>query len=227
MAMQIKTSRNFQFIAGLFVIIVSGCVTSEQPGVAAAQQNTGEYTVRVLLDDKVSAASVRIDSPYKLICVDTTEVFPAQKTDGAINVELQTDGIKAGETLFKTKRLIIEPQSPLPLKINNQAYRGSIEFIINDDSNSMMIINNVSLETYLMGVIAAEMPSYWEAEALKAQAIAARTYCLYIKTKFGKNRDWDVKTTQANQVYRGVSEFYLKVFTDIKRQFPVRISAED
>jgi stage II sporulation protein D len=221
MATQIKTFRNLQFIAGLFVIIVSGCVISEQPGGAAAQQNTGEYTVRVLLDDKVSAASVRIDSPYKLICVDTTEVFPAQKTDGAINIELQTDGIKAGEMLFKTKRLIIEPQSPLPLKINNQAYRGSIEFIINDDSNSldpfgkaqgrpardrsMMIINNVSLEMYLTGVIAAEMPSYWDAEALKAQAIAARTYCLYIKSKFGKNRDWDVKATQANQVYKGLS----------------------
>jgi stage II sporulation protein D len=68
----------------------------------------------------------------------------------------------------------------------------------------MMVINNVPLETYLAGVVAAEMPSYWDAEALKAQAIAARTYCLYIKSKFGKNRLWDVKTTQANQVYKGV-----------------------
>jgi stage II sporulation protein D len=49
------------------------------------------------------------------------------------------------------------------------------------------------------------MPSYWDTEALKAQAIAARTYCLYIKSKFGKNRLWDVKTTQANQVYKGVA----------------------
>ncbi|MDD5010986.1 MAG: SpoIID/LytB domain-containing protein, partial [Phycisphaerae bacterium] len=54
------------------------------------------------------------------------------------------------------------------------------------------------------GVVAAEMPSYWDAEALKAQTIAARTYCLYIKSKFGKNRSWDVRATQANQVYKGV-----------------------
>ncbi|MGB8227456.1 MAG: SpoIID/LytB domain-containing protein [Sedimentisphaerales bacterium] len=205
MIIQIETLRKFQLVAGMLLTIVSGCDKGQQPLDAATYQSNDEYTVRVLLDDKASAASIRIDSPYKLISVDTTEVFPAQKTDGEINIELQTDGIKAGEMLFKTKRLIIEPQSPLPLKINNQAYRGSIEFIINDDSNSMMIINNVSTETYLMGVIAAEMPSYWEAEALKAQAIAARTYCLYIKSKFGKNRNWDVKATQANQVYKGVS----------------------
>jgi len=68
-----------------------------------------------------------------------------------------------------------------------------------------MAINNVPLETYLAGVISAEMPSYWEAEALKAQAIAARTYCLYIKSRFGKNRNWDIKATQANQVYKGVA----------------------
>ena len=49
------------------------------------------------------------------------------------------------------------------------------------------------------------MPVYWEAAALDAQAIAARTYCLYIKNRFGKGRSWDVSKTQANQVYRGVS----------------------
>jgi stage II sporulation protein D len=213
MIIQIETLRKFQLVAGMLLTIVSGCAKGQQPPDATTYQNIDEYTVRVLLDDEIRTASVRIDSPYKLINVDTTEVFPAQKTDVAINIELQTDGIKAGEMLFKTKRLIIEPQSPLPLKINNQAYRGSIEFIINDDSNSldpardrsMKVINNVSIETYLMGVIAAEMPSYWEAESLKAQAIAARTYCLYIKSKFGKNRNWDVKATQANQVYKGLS----------------------
>jgi stage II sporulation protein D len=205
MTIHIKTPRNFRFVAGLFLVLLAGCVKGEQPQNAVTRQSPGEYTVRVLLDNNVSIASLRIDSPYRIISVDTIEVFPAQKTAGTINVELQTAGIKMGEKLFKTKRLIMEPQSPLPFKINNQFYRGSLEFIINDDSNSMIVINNVPLETYLAGVVAAEMPSYWEAEALKAQAVAARTYCLYIKSRFGKNRDWDVRTTQANQVYKGVA----------------------
>jgi len=54
-------------------------------------------------------------------------------------------------------------------------------------------------------VVGAEMPGYWEPEALKAQAIAARTYCFYIKRRFGGNRDWDLKQTAAHQVYRGMS----------------------
>jgi len=205
MTVQTKTLRIFQFVAGLLFVFLTGCDASEPPRDTAASQGPGRFVVRVLLDDKISAASLKVDSPYRLVCVDTTEVFPAQKTDEIINASLQTDGIKIGRQLFKTKRLIIEPQSNLPFTINNQSYRGSLEFIINDDSNSMMVINNVSLETYLAGVVAAEMPSYWDAEALKAQAIAARTYCLYIKTRFGKNRSWDVKTTQANQVYKGVA----------------------
>jgi len=67
------------------------------------------------------------------------------------------------------------------------------------------VINHLPLELYLAGVVGAEMPSYWEPEALKAQAIASRSYCLYIKERFGRNRPWDMSRTQAHQVYRGVA----------------------
>ena len=60
------------------------------------------------------------------------------------------------------------------------------------------------LEPYLAGVIGAEMPDYWEPAALKAQAIAARTYCLYVKKHYGLTRSWDVSKTVSSQVYRGV-----------------------
>ena len=207
MMIQLKTLRNLQFVAGIFLAIVSGCVTGEQPENAAAHQGSEQYAIRVLLDDEIRTASVRIDSTYNIVNVDTAEVFPVVQNMGSdiLNIELQPGGIKAGFQLLKTKRILIEPQTPIPLKINNQAYRGNLEFRISDDGNSMMMINNVALESYLMGVVAAEMPSYWDAEALKAQAVASRTYCLFIKSKFGKNRPWDVKATQANQVYKGVS----------------------
>lgn len=180
-----------------------GCVTREQPSAAGRQGQ--QYIIRVLLYDGICTASLKVDSPYKLTSADTNETFSAHKTDGTISIEIQTDGIKTGPQLFKTKRLIIEPQDNLPFTINNQSYRGSLELVTGADGNSMTAINNVSLETYLAGVVAAEMPSYWDTEALKAQAVAARTYCLYIKSRFGKNRLWDIKKTQANQVYNGVA----------------------
>jgi stage II sporulation protein D len=48
------------------------------------------------------------------------------------------------------------------------------------------------------------MPSHWQSEALKAQAVAARTYCLYNKKKFADVRHWDVMKTAASQVYLGI-----------------------
>ena len=61
------------------------------------------------------------------------------------------------------------------------------------------------LEPYLAGVVGEEMPDYWEPQALRAQAIAARTYCLYIKNRFGVNRSYDVSRTQSSQVYGGIA----------------------
>ena len=205
MMVQIKTSGLFQLVAGLLFVFSAGCEPNIQSEDIAIKQSPGKYTVRVLLDDKMSGTTLKIDSLYKIANIDTAETFSSQKTSSTISIEPGDKGIKIGERLFKTKRLIIEPQNNLPFTIDKQSYRGSLEFIINDDGNSMTAINNVPLETYLAGVVSAEMPSYWETEALKAQAIAARTYCIYIKSKFGKNRLWDVKTTQANQVYKGVS----------------------
>ena len=65
--------------------------------------------------------------------------------------------------------------------------------------------NARDLEAFLAGVVGAEMPAYWEPQALQAQAIAARTYCLYIKRRFGARRSWDLLSSQAHQLYRGVN----------------------
>ena len=63
-------------------------------------------------------------------------------------------------------------------------------------------VNVVSLEHYVRGVISAEMPSSWPAEALKAQAVAARTYGVF---GLRPSRSYDMCDTTACQVYRGVS----------------------
>jgi len=101
--------------------------------------------------------------------------------------------------------VIIFPDEPYIFNLNGDAYRGKLKLTINPDGGSFDAINLVPPDAYLAGVVGAEMPSYWEPEALKAQAIAARTYCFYIKKRFGGNHTWDMKKTAAHQVYRGVS----------------------
>jgi SpoIID/LytB domain protein len=60
----------------------------------------------------------------------------------------------------------------------------------------------VSIDDYVRGVIAAEMPSSWHTEALKAQAVAARTYGV---RSMSASRHYDICSTTACQVYGGAS----------------------
>jgi len=89
------------------------------------------------------------------------------------------------------------------LKVNNKAYRGELEIILSG-ANRLTVINELSLEEYLMGVIAKEMPAGWPLEALKAQAVAARCYALNQSNRH-RSSGFDVCATQHCQVYGGVS----------------------
>ncbi len=73
------------------------------------------------------------------------------------------------------------------------------------------------LEDYVIGVVAAEMPASFNIEALKAQAVASRTYAAY-KIK-SSNQDYDVVTDVSNQSYITVSEMQQKWQTDFYKYY--------
>ena len=93
------------------------------------------------------------------------------------------------------------------LALNDRIYRGS--FVIkqsisqNNASANFNIINYLSLEDYLLSVVPSEMPSRWPAEALKAQAIAARSYAMANLGKHG-SQGYDLKDNTEDQAYLGV-----------------------
>ncbi|MBE7704340.1 MAG: SpoIID/LytB domain-containing protein [Cyanobacteria bacterium SIG29] len=83
-------------------------------------------------------------------------------------------------------------------------YRG--DFVITNMGNGATLINDIPLEEYLKGVVPSEMPSKWNMEALKAQAIAARSYAVATKNA-GKHgsKGFDLVATTADQAYGGAS----------------------
>ena len=81
------------------------------------------------------------------------------------------------------------------------SYRGTLEFRP-DTFGGVNAINAVSLEDYVAGVVALESPASWPAEALKAQAVAARTYAI-TTSKGGDGFDQYADTR--SQVYGGVA----------------------
>ncbi|MGB9803921.1 SpoIID/LytB domain-containing protein, partial [Desulfofundulus sp.] len=79
-------------------------------------------------------------------------------------------------------------------------YRGDMEFRLDD--RGITVVNQLGIEEYLYGVVPAEMPASWPAEALKAQAVAARSYVLAQMGTYA-SQGFDVLATQGSQVYRG------------------------
>jgi stage II sporulation protein D len=87
-----------------------------------------------------------------------------------------------------------------PLAVNGKAFRGKL--LVSSDGKQLEVVNSVGLEAYLKGVVPAEMPSGWSPEALKAQAVAARSYALANLTK---GRDFDLYGDTRSQVYGGLA----------------------
>ena len=103
------------------------------------------------------------------------------------------------------KELIVEPENDGYVWIGDRWYRGTTRLILQD--NGITAINNVDLEQYLYSVVGAEAVSSWPIAALKAQAVAARSYALY-KRNVESNGIYDVDTTIGTQVYKGLDSEY-------------------
>ncbi len=100
------------------------------------------------------------------------------------------------KTTALTGPLTVQPgTSPLALQ---RRYRGSIQ--VDVIGGKLRAINVVGLEQYLYGVVPSEMPSAWHPEALKAQAVVARSYALAVR----KTGAFDLYPDTRSQVYLGV-----------------------
>jgi SpoIID/LytB domain protein len=113
-------------------------------------------------------------------------------------------GLRVRETGEKKPTQLTGPLVFLPgaqaLTLKGRAYRGELRVSV--DKGRLRAINTLGLEAYLYGVVPSEMPHYWPLEALKAQAVAARSYALATR----RHGDFDVYSDVRSQVYRGIPE---------------------
>ncbi len=93
----------------------------------------------------------------------------------------------------------IHSLDPRGLWLNKRRYRGELRVFI--DRDSFKVVNHIKIEKYLKSVVGSEMPKTWPIEALKAQAVAARTYALQ---QIGKKDKYDINSNVSSQVYLGV-----------------------
>lgn len=205
----------------LLLIILGGCKARRPVKPTPQMDIEPQFKIRVLLLDGVSECKLKIPSHFSTGTTDnpiaTIEHFDQVNT--AINISISEGKIRFGNQQFSSNEVVISPNEPYIFNLDGDDYRGQLELITNSDGNSFDAVNPVPLEPYLAGVVGAEMPKYWEPEALKAQAVASRTYCLYIKKRFGENRSWDVRKSQANQVYLGIKAESAQVWDAVNKTY--------
>ena len=93
---------------------------------------------------------------------------------------------------------------PITIDQKGLEYRGNIRVQARGEDGNLRVVNYVSSDDYMKGTLPGEMPEYWEMEALRAQAITARTYAAW-RQSTAQDRTWDVRDDTADQCYGGHS----------------------
>ena len=136
--------------------------------------------------------TLREDRGYRFQALDADRVAVIDATTGRTRARLRVPVTVTGGT-----STVLHGRAEN--FVTSGAYRGRM--VLGREGGRVLAVNHVALEHYLYGVVPAEMPAGWPAEALAAQAIVARSYAL---TSRSAGLPWDVFADVRSQVYRGV-----------------------
>ena len=151
--------------------------------------------VRVLLREGKKPATVSSAAPFTVRDgTGAVHNLPAGPQTFGPGLKLKAEGDQKAKAL--PPPLLFRPGTA-PLQFGGP-YRGQLQ--VNVTGGKLQVINVVPLEAYLYGVVPREMPSHWAPEALKAQAIVARSYALAVR----KTGAFDLYPDVRSQVYGGI-----------------------
>ncbi|NJM96966.1 MAG: SpoIID/LytB domain-containing protein [Phormidesmis sp. RL_2_1] len=113
------------------------------------------------------------------------------------------DLTNGNQTLAESSAFWLEPSADGFVWIGDKWYRGRVLVTLAD--GELTAINYVDLEDYLYSVVGSEMPTSWPQAALQSQAVAARSYALYKRSR-NRNPLYDVDATTTYQAYKGIAQ---------------------
>jgi stage II sporulation protein D len=196
--------------------------------------DTGDLTVRVLVAENQKTLKIRIKGAYRLTLIPSLQVVK-KGTNLDVTVLPTAQGLSIDGMQWVTRGVRIDPAEERDLFVNKLQFRGSMDILKSQTGVGLDAINRLEIESYLYGVLHREVAAWWPLEALKAQAIAARTYAVY-EIQVSKKAEYDVKNTTSSQVYGGsgseryrtnkaVDETSGQILTFDKKVFPAYFHA--
>ncbi len=186
----LKLKYGLYILSILSFLMLSGCVTTRQLPHGKPEVSKDKIYVRVLIYKDISHFELYGDS-FK---ITNAKSLKSNIKKGRLDVYF-----KDNNRVFINGDIYSEPVIISSLKqdykINGVNYEGNIHLFNN------MVVLYLPLEDYVAGVVSSEMNDSWPLEALKAQAVLARTFVLY---KMLRNRDkpYDIGITELYQLYR-------------------------
>jgi len=188
------------FLLVLVVFLAGGVFFAGDTARAAS-----DPLVRVRLSSADPYIYFRVeDGTYELVDLNTSSVVASPQKGELWRIDKEGSGFKisvADTQLTKaTGPLLLRQKTPGIFTFKSIQYRGELKFYQN--AGGIYAVNIVPLEYYLYGVVGKEIGYFVHMEALKAQAIASRSYAL---ANLKSSADYDLVADTGSQVYKGYS----------------------
>ncbi|MBQ8460517.1 SpoIID/LytB domain-containing protein [bacterium] len=164
------------------------------------------HAIKIGLLTQVDEAGIGTNVNGRMIDVNTNKtVCTSDAMKGYVLVPYKNEiAIKSGGHYYTlgTGAIVLRTDKEGYVSTKGRWYRGKL--MVKNSGGKLTVINDIDLESYIKGVVPSEMPASWEYEALKAQAIAARSFAL---ANLGKQSKWgyDLKDNTEDQAYGGAS----------------------
>jgi len=208
------------------VVLLPGALPLDRTAVAQERgvaPTAAEPTLRVLLQESPALSITALERPLRVAPAGL--VIPAGQSvrlslqDGQLLVDdgrsrqlLPANGalwLQSGElrTVIGANG-VLPPPAPVQgeqaqlrgdFQLQQRRYRGQLQVLVG--RTALQAVNHVPLESYLPSVVGSEMPASWPQDALRAQAVAARTYALRQRRPAAA---FDLSATVSSQVYKGI-----------------------
>lgn len=171
-----------------------------------SKKSTWQPELRVGVYEGQTRVSLQVSVPSVLLDAKTEKCIVFFSPGKTMKITVGDGRMIVDGKKVDASRLILRPQEKKPIStmkvtINGYEYPGGADILL---LRGNMVINNlVACEDYLRGVLPEEMPHDWPEEALKAQAVAARTYALRHRGRHEED-GYDLCDTTHCQVYEGL-----------------------
>lgn len=156
--------------------------------------------LRVALFYEKPGVTVAIAGPYEIKAFPGSKLLAEGPSLATTSVRSDPSGIRVGLARYQVSGLRITSQTK-EVQVEKRNYHNVIQ-ILKNPAGSLTVVNEIDVEDYLKGVLPWESNPEWPEEALKAQAVASRTYAIF---KNIENRDFPftLSADEGSQVYGG------------------------